>query len=210
MKIALATANKGKIKEIEAVLDMPGLEWLTVYDVADWPAIEETGATFQENARLKALGVARHFNLPALADDSGLEVDALGGLPGVRSARFAGPSATDAENVAKLIADLREFVGGAAVPAPTYTARFVCELALAWPAGKTVTAAGVCEGEIILTPRGSGGFGYDPIFVPAGYDRTTAELSAAEKNKISHRGRALRALKDRLAGELRMDGPPNV
>jgi XTP/dITP diphosphohydrolase len=192
MKIVLATANRGKIAEIKNILDMPGVTWLTQEAFGDWPDIVEDGPTFQANAEIKARAVAQKFDLPALADDSGLEVDALGGRPGVRSARYAGPNASDADNVAKLLDELAD------TPAGERTARFVAVVVVAWPDGRTESAAGFCRGTIAAAPRGEGGFGYDPVFVPEGMDRTMAELAPSEKNEISHRGRALRLLRDEL------------
>jgi XTP/dITP diphosphohydrolase len=193
--LALATKNPGKIREIlEICADWP-VAWLTA-DGAEWPDVEETGATYRDNALLKAHGVARALGFPAVADDSGIEVDALGGGPGVRSARFAGEHATDAENLSLLLARVTEGDESGR------TARYRCVAACAWPDGRSVVAEAACEGRITLQPRGDGGFGYDPAFVPEGETRTMAELSEGEKNAISHRGKALRAL-----GELfRADG----
>jgi XTP/dITP diphosphohydrolase len=192
MRIVLATAGRGKIAEIKNILDMPGVSWLTQEAFDDWPEIVENGPTFQANAEIKARAVAERFDLPALADDSGLEVDALGGRPGVRSARYAGPDASDTDNVAKLLDEL----DGA--PAGQRGARFVAVVVLAWPDGRIQTATGACPGTIATEPRGEGGFGYDPVFIPEGIERTMAELSPSEKNAISHRGRALRVLRGQL------------
>jgi XTP/dITP diphosphohydrolase len=190
-KLALATKNPGKIKEIlEICADWP-VSWLTAED-ADWPDIEETGETYRENALLKAMEVARVLGVPAVADDSGIEVDALGGGPGPRSARFAGEHASDSENLALLMARIGD------VPEAQRTARYRCVAACAWPEGQAIDVEETCEGHLVLSPRGSGGFGYDPAFVPDGYDQTMAELSAPEKNRISHRGKALRALGEAL------------
>lgn len=158
--------------------------------------VEETGATLEANALIKARAVAAATGLLTIADDSGLEVDALGGAPGVRSARFAGEHATDTDNVARLLAEL---VG---VPAERRTARFAAVLVARAPDGTEFVVRGEVEGRIIGAPTGEGGFGYDPVFVPVeGDGRTFAEMSADEKHAISHRGRAVRALADRLAGE---------
>ncbi len=192
MKIALATTNQGKIREIREILDMPDVSWMTVNDCDEWPVIEETGMTFRANAGIKAAAVAARFNLPALADDSGLEVDALGGLPGINSARFAGDGATDADNLSKLVGELR------ARGLDRSPARFVSEVVIVWPDGRKVEARGVCDGEVIASPRGGGGFGYDPVFVPDGFDQTMAELEPGAKNRLSHRGQALRRLKESL------------
>jgi XTP/dITP diphosphohydrolase len=152
--------------------------------------VEETGSTYLENARLKGMAGAAALDVPALADDSGIEVDALGGRPGPRSARFAGEDATDDRNLQELIRSMK------GVPGSGRTARYRCVALLAYPDGREVYAEGVCEGTLVSKPRGAGGFGYDPIFVPAGWDRTMAELTDDEKDRISHRGRALRALRE--------------
>ena len=192
MKLVLATLNPGKIAELETLLaDLP----LTLVPLAAYPDYnppEETGRTLAENAALKAESVARFTGLWALADDSGLEVDALGGRPGVYSARYAGDDADDEKNNAKLLAEL------AGVAAAERTARFRAVLALAHPGQPTRFAEGVCEGLIALEPRGESGFGYDPLFYypPAG--KTFAELLPAEKNKISHRAKALQAARELL------------
>lgn len=186
MRIALATANPGKVREFEALAAAHGL-------AVDWVAApaagEEPGATFEENARWKAAAAARATGLPALGDDSGLCVDALGGAPGLHSARWSGEG--EAGNRKKLLAEL------AGVPEERRAARFVCALALAWPDGREDVFHGECSGWIALAPRGGGGFGYDPLFELAG-GRTMAELSEAEKNAISHRGRAFARLAERL------------
>ncbi|MBO8141774.1 MAG: RdgB/HAM1 family non-canonical purine NTP pyrophosphatase [Firmicutes bacterium] len=166
------------------------------------PEVEETGSTFAENARLKAEAAARHTGLWAVADDSGLVVDALGGRPGVLSARFAGPGATDEANNRLLLELL------ASVPPERRTARFVCAIAIAAPGGRTWVDEGVCEGLVAMAPRGDGGFGYDPLFVVAGLGKTFAELSTGEKNRISHRAKALAKARARLAG-LWGDGTEN-
>jgi XTP/dITP diphosphohydrolase len=191
-KLALATKNPGKIREIlEICADWP-VSWLTAED-ADWPDIEETGETYRENALLKAMEVARILGVPAVADDSGIEVDALGGAPGPRSARFAGERASDSENLSLLLARVAD------VPEAERTARYRCVAACAWPEGQAIDVEETCEGHLVLAPRGSGGFGYDPSFVPIGYTQTMAELSPVEKNRISHRGKALRALMEALS-----------
>ena len=197
MRVVLATRNAGKIAEIKAILDVRGITWLTYQDQPDWPDVIEDGSTFLANATLKATALADHFNLPALADDSGLEVDALGGRPGIHSARFAGPDATDADNVAKLLLELRD------VPAGSRGAQFSSVVVLAAPGGATISATGACRGSITTAARGEGGFGYDPVFLPLGYEKTMAELSAAEKNSLSHRGRALRRLRPGVEAEIK-------
>ena len=188
-RIVLATRNGHKIREISRICRGWPVEWVTD---ADWPPVEETGATYLENALLKARTVRDATGEPALADDSGIEVDALGGAPGPRSARYAGEHATDEENRRAL---LRAVAG---VPTGGRTARYRAVVVLALPSGDEVVAEGSCEGSIVTRPRGSGGFGYDPIFEPAGWDRTMAEISAEEKDRISHRGHAVRALRERL------------
>lgn len=193
MRVVLATGNLGKLREFADLLGPAGLEFepLSAFGI-DSP--EETGASFVENALLKARHAASLTGLPAMADDSGLEVDALGGAPGVRSARFAGETATDAENNVALLAaleghDSERGAGG-------YPARFRCVLALHDPysADAPSIVEGVCEGGIVGSPRGGGGFGYDPLFLVAGRDRTMAELDD-EKNQISHRARAFAKVK---------------
>jgi XTP/dITP diphosphohydrolase len=191
-KLLIATTNQGKIAEIAALLvDLP----YEVIGLADLPyalpEVEETGATFAENALLKAAYYHTQTGWLALADDSGLEVDALGGRPGVHSARYAGTGASDADKVAKLLAQM------ASVPEPERSARFVCVIALV---GQEVreTFTGLCEGKIATAPRGDSGFGYDPVFIMPNSARTFAELARAEKSAISHRGLALRQVRDWL------------
>ncbi|NLE86180.1 MAG: RdgB/HAM1 family non-canonical purine NTP pyrophosphatase [Myxococcales bacterium] len=206
MKIVLATQNRGKLRELSVLLDDPSLELVTLDDVGlGGLEVEETGDTFEANARLKAEAVAQRAGLPALADDSGLEVDALGGRPGVLSKRYAGHDATDADNNARLLAELAQTALDAR------TARFRCVMALAVPQGgaaRTVLVAdGSCEGHIAPAARGDGGFGYDPLFVPSGWgQRTLGEASPAEKNELSHRAEAVRALRPQLrAWRIQMD-----
>jgi len=190
-KLVIATSNPHKVEEIQAVLGQVGIECVPLGD-AGIPEPEEDGATFEENARIKAVAYAKALGVTVLADDSGLEVDALGGAPGVHSARYAGIGETraerDAANNAKL---LRALVG---VPQARRTARFVCVLSVARPDGSIVAEArGHFEGFIGEAPRGANGFGYDPLLVLAD-GRTSAELTSAEKNARSHRGNALRTL----------------
>ncbi len=192
MKILLATKNRGKIEEFGRLFEEFGHEVVSLLDLGEIPSVEEDGATFEENAIKKAKGYAEATGMAALADDSGLEVDALGGAPGVYSARYAGPSATDADNNRKLLKALE------GVPEPERTARFRCVLALYLPDGRLITAHGTCEGLIALEPKGEGGFGYDPIFFVPSKGRTMAELSPEEKNAISHRGRAIERLRPAL------------
>ncbi|MGH2738873.1 MAG: RdgB/HAM1 family non-canonical purine NTP pyrophosphatase [Actinomycetota bacterium] len=190
-RLVIASRNLGKVREILAICSDWPVDWLT-FDDLSWPEIDETGADYQRNALLKAEGAARSTGEPALADDSGIEVDALGGAPGPRSARFAGRNADDEGNLRALLNAI------AGVPRPGRTARYRAVAAVAWPDGRSVTTEGVCEGVLRSSPHGTGGFGYDPIFEPAGWDRTMGELPPDEKHRISHRGQALRALRARL------------
>ncbi len=194
-RLAIASRNPHKLREIGRICADWPVAWLTVDDhQAPWPAVEETEETFLGNAMLKAHATARALGVPALADDSGIEVDALGGAPGPRSARYAGARATDEQNLQAL---LRAVAG---VPASGRTARYRCVAAIAWPDGSAQHAEGVCEGALVSKRRGERGFGYDPIFVPAGWDETMAELTDEQKDRISHRGRAFRALREALEG----------
>jgi len=196
VRLVVATTNRGKLAELADLVRHLPLEVRPVSEVlATPPHVVEDGATFVDNALKKARTVARATGVLTLADDSGLEVDALGGRPGVRSARFARDGATDAENIAALLAAL----GGVAPNAGTtpLCARFRCVLALVDPRGPQAqehTVEGVCEGTIERSPHGTGGFGYDPIFLVAGSDKTMAELPLEEKNRLSHRARAWAAL----------------
>ncbi len=184
-KLLVATNNPGKLAELRSLLDGLPVELRSLEDVEQIVQIEETGATFIENARLKASGYAMQTGLPAIADDSGLEVDALGGRPGVLSARYGGPDTGFDEKMAKLLGELDE-IGHA-----RRTARFVCAIAVADSSGNILcTAEGICSGNIAAAPRGLHGFGYDPLFIPDGYDQTFGELSGAIKGKISHRSSA--------------------
>jgi len=193
MKVVLATANPGKQREFAALLATRGFE-LVLQSELGIPSVEETGKSFVDNALLKARHAAAHARLPALADDSGLEVDALDGRPGIHSARFAGPGATDEQNNAALLAAL------AGVPLERRTARYRCVLALVRNATDPcpLIAQGSWEGRIVLDPAGAGGFGYDPHFIPDNFDCTAAQLSPTLKNALSHRGAALRELIVRL------------
>ena len=185
MRLVLATANPDKARELAALLE--GFE--VALRPVDLPDVEETADTLEGNARLKAAAVMEATGELAVADDTGLEVDALDGRPGVRAARYAGPGATYADNVRKLLAELEN------VPSARRTARFRTVAVAVFPDGREVVAEGTVEGRIAESPRGEAGFGYDPLFVPdGGNGRTFAEMSAAEKSTISHRGRALREL----------------
>lgn len=190
--IVMATHNQGKIKELKLLLADTNLKLLSLADFPELGPLEETGQTFRENARQKAETVAKATGLVAIADDSGLEVDALQGAPGVYSARFAGKEADDEANNAKLLQCL------AHTPQDKRTARFRSVIAIAKPSGECYFAEGTCEGSIGFRPKGSNGFGYDPLFIVQGDKRTLAEFSIEEKNKISHRGKALREAKDIL------------
>lgn len=187
-RVVLVTSNPGKRAEIVAILGEVQFE--TPPGPLELPP--ETGADFAENAALKARWAAARYGVHALADDSGLEVEALGGKPGVLSARFAGPAASDAENNARLLALM------AGSPPAARGARFVCVVACAAPDGRVIFGRGECPGRIVLAPRGTGGFGYDPLFEVEGLGLTMAELDPAQKNALSHRARALLDLKPRL------------
>lgn len=188
--ILIATRNAHKAQEIAAILP-PEYKVSTLLDLPDAPEVEETGHTFAANARLKAEGISAVFSGLVLADDSGLCVDTLNGAPGVLSARYAGEHGQDADNNAKLLRELSVLRGWAPFPA-----RFVCALSLAENGREIAHFYGTVEGRITLHPRGLQGFGYDPLFVPQGYTCTMAELPAAAKNNISHRGNALRQFAD--------------
>ena len=194
MDIVLATRNKKKIEEIRRITAGLPITVLSLDDFPEYPETVEDSDTFEGNAFKKAIEAARHVGRPALADDSGLEVDALGGKPGVFSARYA-PDATsgnDPKNYEKLLADL------GLVPEGGRSGRFVCCIALAFPDGQVKTFFGYAEGRISLKPRGARGFGYDPVFLPQGYDKTFAEMTAEEKDRLSHRGKAIEKLAEFL------------
>ena len=186
--LVLATRNAGKTREIRGFLGDFPVEIKNLDDFGPIPPVEEDGTTFDENAYKKASFTAKILGLPALADDSGLEVEALGDAPGVHSARYAGPSATDAENNARL---LREMEGKT-----NRAAAFVCVISIAVPSGVAITYESRCEGLIAEAPGGNKGFGYDPVFYYPPLNRTFAQLSAEEKNRVSHRGKALAELKE--------------
>jgi len=189
MQLVLATRNRGKIREIKYILSDFPIEIKSLLDFPNIPEIEETGNTFEENALIKAKTVAKLTGLPALADDSGLAVDCLNGAPGVYSARYAGEGADDKKNNEKL---LRELEG---IPLERRGAAFVCVIALCIPKGNCYIEEGKCKGVISLSPRGSYGFGYDPIFFLPDYGKTMAELPLEVKNQISHRYKALKKIK---------------
>jgi len=181
--IVLATRNQGKVREFQEMLEGHPVELRCLRDFGPIPEVEEDGDTFDDNAYKKALFTAKVLGLPAIADDSGLVVEALGGAPGVRSARYAGEGATDAENIAKLLGEM--------AGKTNRKAAFECVLSIAVPSGPALTYEGRCEGEITTEARGEGGFGYDPVFFCPEYGKTFAECTMEEKNKVSHRGRAL-------------------
>ncbi|MTD29640.1 XTP/dITP diphosphatase [Planomicrobium sp. YIM 101495] len=191
-QIIIATQNKGKAKDFEALFGPLGYEILTLQDIDKELDIEETGVTFEENAILKAEGVAQILGKPVIADDSGLEIDALGGEPGVYSARYAGGEKSDEANIDKVLEKL------AGIPSAQRTARFRCVLAVAMPGMETKTFSGSCEGMILDARKGTNGFGYDPIFFVPRMDRAMAELAPEEKGAISHRGNALRELQQNM------------
>lgn len=188
MDIVLATRNRKKAREMTRIFSGFDLRFLTLDAFPGCPEVVEDGRTFRANAVKKAVTVANFSGLPALADDSGLAVDALGGAPGVFSARFAGEEADDLKNMRKLLKDLK------GVASDKRTARFVCCIALALPAGQVKTFTGKAEGTIGQGPKGDNGFGYDPIFYPTGHSRTFAEMTADEKDRLSHRGKAMKKL----------------
>ena len=200
-KLLIASNNQGKLLEIKALLGDMGVELLTTVQLHINIEVDEVGKTYAENAALKGRAFARAGGLLTLADDTGLEVDALNGLPGLRSARFAPQSdATDADRRAYLLARLQ------GIPRP-WLARFRCTVAIVAPSGKARFTEGICEGEITPQERGGHGFGYDPIFMITGLNRTMAELSMDEKNRLSHRARAVRAARPILEDLLSSDAP---
>lgn len=190
-RIVLATRNKNKIEEIKTILSDLRIEILTLNDFPEMPELKEDGSTFQDNSFQKAQTVLRYTKTPALADDSGLEVFYLNGRPGIRSARYAGDRVTDEENNEKLLGEMR------GVPPRRRRAQFRAVLTLVGN-GYSETTEGICAGRLAESPRGTNGFGYDPIFIPDGFPRTYAELTAEEKNRISHRAKALAKMKEIL------------
>ena len=190
MKVIFASRNRHKAEQVARLL--PDIELVSLDDVAPDLELEEPFDTFEENALAKARTVVSATDEPAIADDSGVEVDALGGKPGVLSARFAGPNATDEDNNRKLVAELRD------VPEDRMTCRYRCVAVLVLPDGRELVAQGSCEGRVILEGRGSLGFGYDPHVVPEGEARTMGEIPLDEKLAFSHRGRAFRALAEKI------------
>ena len=194
--MVLATRNQGKVTEFRRILEEHAageIELLGLQDFPEMPDVEESGATFEANALLKAHATAQFTELPAIADDSGICIDYLDGAPGIFSARWAGKHGDDEANLQKV---LRELSG---ITADKRGAQFRCVVALAHPNGEYIYEEGVMHGEIVDSPRGENGFGYDPIFQPIGFTQTSAQLSAIEKDEISHRGKALRAITGRIA-----------
>lgn len=192
MTFVLATRNRKKAEEMQRMLEGLPVKLLTMLDYPDCPEVEEDSDTFVGNAVKKALAIAKHSAAPAIADDSGLEVYALGNAPGVFSARYAGADADDSKNLDKLLAEMED------VEENRRGARFVCCIALAFPEGGVEVFEGYIEGSIGMQPKGSNGFGYDPVFYPKGYASTFAEMDAVEKDSLSHRGMALKKLREYL------------
>ena len=186
MKVVLASKNQHKLVEMRDILAAQGVEVVLESEVGADVEVEETGTTFEENSLLKARAVMECTGLPSIADDSGLVVDALNGAPGVYSARY-GHKSSDAERIAYLLENLKD------VPAERRTAKFVCVITCLWPDGRRIVARGECPGQILFAPKGTGGFGYDPVFYLPELEKTYAELAPEEKNAISHRARALQA-----------------
>ena len=200
MTIVLATRNRKKVEEISRIFEGYDIRFVTVDAFPGCPEVEEDGKTFRQNAVKKATYIARYTGCPAIADDSGLEVRALAGAPGVFSARYAGNDADDGKNLRKLLLEMKGLSG------EERRARFVCCIAFALPDGNCKTFTGYAEGEIAKKARGFNGFGYDPVFYPSGLDRTFAEISDAEKDALSHRGRALKKLYTYLKKQLLIPG----
>ena len=195
MRFVLATHNPGKLREMGEILRDFGIEVVSPRDLGITVDVEETGTTFAENAMLKAKAICKEANLPAIADDSGLCVDALNGAPGVYSARYGGEGLDDKGRYMLLLSSLRG--------APTRAAHFACAVACAFPNGDTLTAEGRCDGSIAYAPLGEGGFGYDPVFLLPGTGKTFGQLSQEEKSAVSHRGRALKDFAGKLEAYLK-------
>lgn len=192
MKIVLATKNKKKAEEIKRIVENESVCLYTLDDFPDCSQVEEDGKTFEENAVKKAVAVAKRTGLPAVADDSGLEVYALDNAPGIYSARYAGNDSDDKKNIKKLLSEMQY------VEDKDRGARFVCSIVFASPDGQIRAFTEYCEGTIGTEPKGSNGFGYDPVFYPAGYKKTFAEMTEAEKDDLSHRGKAIKKLAEFL------------
>ena len=192
-EIVIATRNKGKVKDFELLFNKYGIKVKSLLDLSpEIGDIEETGTTCEENAAIKAGDISKKRHIPVIADDSGIEIDALNGAPGVYSARYAGTDKDDEANNQKVLSELKY------IPSSDRTARFVCVLAIAEPGKSTVFKRGECEGKIGFEPVGENGFGYDPLFYPSGFDKTMAQMSPKEKSEISHRKKALDQLEDWL------------
>jgi XTP/dITP diphosphohydrolase len=192
MKIVVATWNPHKLQEITAILGDPGVDWIPFSSLADAPPLKEEGSSLWENAAAKAEAGTAFTGLVTLAEDSALEVDALGGAPGIHSSRFLGEGATDYDRIQEILRQLRTY------PWHGRTARFRCVVAVARPGGRIDFAEGVCEGHIAWEPKGTAGFGYDPIFFVREYRKTFAEIGPVLKNRISHRAKALQACREIL------------
>ncbi len=190
MKIIFATKNDGKVREVKKIFDDDDIELISLNDFDNIPDIDETGNTFEENAKIKAIEIYRMFKIPVIADDSGLSVEQLDGAPGVISARYAGENSNSVENNKKLLRELENFE-------EPHRAKFVCA-AVYFDGKKFITASGEMYGRIIKEGRGNNGFGYDPLFIPDGYSLTNGELELDEKNKISHRAKAFYGLKNKI------------
>lgn len=190
MKIVFATKNNGKVKEVRNIFDIPGIEIISLKDLNDDTEVIEDEPTFEENAIKKAKEIFARYNIPVIADDSGIVVEQLNGAPGIYSARYAGENATDKDNNEKLIAELKQF------PQP-HKAKYYCS-AVYYDGVNLLTSDGDIKGQIVYDAKGTNGFGYDPYFVPDGYKKHMAELDPDEKDKISHRGKAFRILKSKL------------
>jgi len=195
-EVIIATKNSGKAKEFERIFRAKGLQVKTLLDFPEIEDVEETGTTFEENAKIKSETISNLLGKMVIADDSGLEVDALEGRPGVYSARYAGPQKNDEDNIDKVLEELKD------VPENERTARFRCVLAVSQPGKKTVTFAGACEGLILTERKGTNGFGYDPIFFVEKKGKSMAELAPEEKNKISHRALAIKTLEENFGEKL--------
>lgn len=185
-RLIIASKNDGKIREITAILKPFGIKVLTYKKFSDWPQLPEVESSYAENALMKARTVCTYFNLPAIADDSGLEVDFLGGRPGPVSSRYAGENTNSEQNIEKLLLEMEN------CPEGKRTARFRAVACLAMPGNKVCIAVGICYGRISYQPAGKDGFGYDPMFIPFEFDCSMAELSLAQKNEISHRAKSVK------------------
>ena len=185
-KLIIASKNDGKIREITTILKPFGVKILTYKKFSDWPHLPEVDNSYAENAIMKARTVSTYFNLPAIADDSGLEVDFLEGRPGPMSSRYAGENADSQQNIEKLLLEMKN------CPNEKRTARFRAVACLVLPGNKMCIATGICCGRISYHPAGKDGFGYDPVFIPSGFDSSMAELSLVQKNAISHRAKSVR------------------